>query len=100
MNGKRAILIGFLVIAGSMLVFLALMVQSGDVTDLPIEAKITASRHSASPGDVVEFKFKLVYSNGRSKSIPRSLRSGKSNPRLALYDSEGREIGIYSFRFG
>ena len=100
MNRNRAVCLGFLVMAGSMSIFLALIAKSEAVVDRTIKAKIIVSRHRASPGDVVEFKFQLIDANGRSKPIPRSSRSSKSSPRLALYDSEGREIGIYSFRFG
>ena len=66
----------------------------------PFTATIIASRSRVQPGGLVEFKFELIDSKGKSQTIPRSGRSSGSTPRLALYDSQGQEIGTYNFRFG
>ena len=58
--------------------------------------QLVASRTRVQPGETVEFGLKLVDSNGRSQSIPRSGRP----PQLVLEDSQGRNIGKYNFRFG
>ncbi len=66
----------------------------------PFTATIIASRSRVQPGGVVEFKFALINAEGKPHAIPRSRSSSGSNPKLALYDSQGEEIGIYNFRFG
>ncbi len=102
MSRNRTICLGVVIAAGSVLIFLALTLTAPPETgaDRTIKAKITVSRHRVRPGEVVEFKFKLVDSKGRSKPIPRSAHSRGSSPRLALYDSRDRKIGTYKFRFG
>ena len=62
-------------------------------------AHIVPSRRRARPGEIVSFKLELVDSNGRSQKIPASARSGQP-PRMTLHDSEGKQIGTYSFRYG
>ncbi len=66
----------------------------------PFTATIIASRSRVQPGGVVEFKFELIDSEGKAQSVPQLARSKGLTPRLALYDSQGQEIGTYSFRFG
>ena len=58
--------------------------------------QLVASSTRVKPGETVQFSLKLVDSNGRTQSIP----SSGSPPQLVLEDSQGREIGVYSFRFG
>ncbi len=62
-------------------------------------AQIVASRRRTRPGEIVSFKLELVDSNGRSQRIPASARSGQP-PRMTLHDSQGKQIGTYSFRYG
>ena len=59
-------------------------------------ANLTISRRRVHPGETVEFGLKLVDSQGRSKSFPRSGRP----PQLVLEDAQGQNIGTYNFRFG
>ena len=100
MHSHRSIRLGFLVVAGIVLVWLVITEISAAAADQPITAKIITSRHRVQPGGLVEFKFELINAEGKSHAIPRSRSSSGSNPKLALYDSQGEEIGIYNFRFG
>ena len=100
MNSHRSIGLGFLVVAGVVLAWLMMNETTAAAAEGPFTAKIIASRNRVQPGGVVDFKFELIDSNGKTQPIPRSGRSGESTPQLALYDSEGQEIGTYSFRFG
>ena len=100
MNIHRNICLGSLVAAGIVLVCLLASEMPAAVADGPITAKIITSRHRVQPGGLIEFKFELINSEGKSHPIPRSRSSSGSNPKLALYDSQGQEIGIYNFQFG
>ena len=100
MNTDRTIRLGFLIAAGIVLICFTKSVVSRAAADQPITAKIITSRHRVQPGGVVEFKFELINAEGKSHPIPRSRSSSGSNPKLALYDSQGEEIGIYNFQFG
>ena len=100
MNKHRNICLGSLVAAGIVLVCLVVSEMAAAAADGPFTAKIITSRRRVHPGGVVEFKFELMDSKGQSHRVPRSGRSRGSEPRLALYDSQGQEIGTYSFRFG
>ena len=64
-----------------------------------LTARIVPSRMRVRPGEVVSFKLQLVDHSGRTHQIPRSARSGPP-PRMTLYDSQGQQIGTYSFRYG
>ena len=64
-----------------------------------LTARIVPSRRRARPGEIVSFKLELVDSNGQSQRIPASARSGHP-PRMTLHDSQGEQIGTYSFRYG
>ncbi len=100
MNKHRTIRLGVLIVVGIGLSCFTKSVLSETAADKPITAKIIASRHRVEPGGVVEFKFALINAEGKPHAIPRSRSSSGSNPKLALYDSQGEEIGIYNFRFG
>ncbi len=101
MNRHHSICLGFLVAAVTALVCLAVVSEMAAATaDGPITAKIITSRLRVQPGGLIEFKFELINSEGKPHPIPRSRSSSGSNPKLALYDSQGQEIGIYNFRFG
>ena len=100
MNSHRSISLGFLAVAGIVLVWLVITEIPAAAADGPFTAKIITSRNRVQPGGLVEFKFELINSEGKAHPIPRSGRSGGSSPRLALYDSQGQEIGTYNFRFG
>ena len=58
--------------------------------------QLVASRTRVKPGETIQFSLKLVDSRGRSQSIPRSGQP----PQLVLTDSQGRQVGKFSFRFG
>ena len=100
MDRRRNICLGSLVGAGVLLACLVVSEMSAAAVDRPLTAKIITSRRRVHPGGVVEFKFELTDSKGQSHRVPHSGRSGGSAPRLALYDSQGQEIGTYNFRFG
>ena len=65
----------------------------------PFTATIIASRSRVQPGGIVEFKFELIDSAGKAQSVSRLARRSGLTPQLALYDSQGQEIGTYSFQF-
>ena len=100
MDSHRNICLGSLVVAGIVLVCLVVSEMAAAAADGPFTAKIITSRRRVQPGGVVEFKFELINAEGKSHPIPGSRSSSGSNPKLALYDSQGEEIGIYNFRFG
>ena len=66
----------------------------------PFTARIIASRGRVQPGGIVDFKFELIDSEGRAQSVVGLTRHSGLTPQLALYDSQGQEIGTYSFQFG
>ena len=100
MNSHRSVRLGFLIATGVVLAWLVMSETTAAAAEGPFAAKIIASRNRVQPGGLVEFKFELINAEGKSHPIPRSGSLAGSNPKLALYDSQGEEIGIYNFRFG